>query len=315
MKIVILDAGTLGDDIDLSVFSELGETVIYATSAPDEVEERISDCDVAVLNKVKLSEKELSKATNLKLICITATGFDNVNKEACKKYGIALCNVVGYSTQSVAQITVTLALALISHLSYYDRYVKSGAYTRSGKQNCLEPVFPELEGKTWGIAGYGNIGQQVAKIARAFGCKVIAYSRTPKENVENVSLETLCRESDILSIHLPLNNESNQMFGKEQFQWMKKNAVLINVARGAVIDDEALTEAILNHEIGAFGSDVYATEPIPENHPFSQLFSMENVLFTPHLAWGAYEARVRCMNEVMENIRSFYSGGKKNRIV
>ena len=315
MKIVILDASTLGDDIDLSMFSELGEVVIHKMTCPDEVAERISDCDVVIINKIKLNEDNLKYAKNLKLICIAATGFDNVSADDCKKLGIALCNVKGYSTDSVAQTTVALALSLSMHIPYFHNYVTSGEYTKSGVQNCLTPVYHEFSGKTWGIVGYGNIGKRVGYIARAFGCRVLAYSRTEKEGVECVSLDTLCRESDILSIHLPLSDETRGLIGKKQLEEMKNTAILINTGRGAVTDEKAVAEAIESGEIGGFATDVYSVEPIEETSPLTTLYGRDNVLFTPHLAWGAYESRMRCMNEIVLNIKAFFGNEVRNRIV
>lgn len=315
MKIVILDSATLGEDLDLSAVSELGETVIYKSTEPDEVTSRISDCDIAILNKVKLNEENLCHAEKLKLICITATGFDNVSAEACLKRGIALCNVSGYSTDSVAQTTLSMVLSLAMHIPHYDRYVKSGAYTKSGVHNCLSPVFYELRGKTWGIVGYGNIGRQVAMTAEALGCRVIAFSRTEKKGVECVGLDTLLEQSDIVTVHLPLSDETRGIIGRKELDKMKKNAILVNAARGAVTDEEAVAEAVEKGRIAAFGTDVYSVEPIMEDNPLYRLLEYDNVLMTPHLAWGAYEARVRCMEEVILNIKDFKNGGKRNRIV
>ncbi len=315
MKIVVLDADTLGKDLDLSPFSELGEVYIYNTTLPEQVEQRLADCDVAVLNKVKVSEENLKGAKNLKLICITATGYDNVNLEDCRKLNIAVCNVSGYSTDSVAQTTIALALSLIMHIPFYDKYVKNGEYTKSGVANCLSPVFCELNKKTWGIVGYGNIGAKTAEIAKAMGCEILAYSRSKKQGVNCVSLDELLEKSDIVSLHLPLSNETRGIIGKKELEKMKKTAVLVNVARGALTDEATVAEAIKNGEIAAFGTDVYSIEPIREENPLFKIMDRENVIFTPHLAWGAYEARERCRDEVILNIKDFFDGGKRNRLV
>jgi len=315
MKIVVLDAATLGEDLDLSPFSDLGETDIFQSTKPEEVEKRLCDCDVAVLNKVKINDENLKSAKNLKIICITATGFDNVDLEACKKHGIAVCNVKGYSTDSVAQTTVGLVLSLAMHISWYGNYVKNGAYTKSGVQNCLSPVFYELRGKTWGIVGYGNIGRQVAKIAEAFGCEVIAFSRTKKEGVECVGLDELLKKSDIVSLHLPLSEETKGIIGEKELKIMKKSAILVNVARGAVTDEKAVAEAVKNGEIAAFGTDVYSVEPIQKENPIWEIKDNENVILLPHLAWGALEARERCRDEIILNIKDFYNGKERNRLV
>lgn len=315
MKIVVLDASTLGEDIDLSILDSLGDVTIYQKTKPEEIIGRIADCDTVILNKVKLNEDNLKYAKNLKLICVAATGYDNISKEACKKLGIALSNVRGYSTDSVTQTTLSIVLSLAMHISHFDSYVKSGEYTKSGVENCLSPVFYELSGKTWGIVGYGNIGKKVGDIARAIGCNVIAYSRSNKEGVECVDLDTLCKDSDIISVHLPLSDETRGLIGKNEIEKMKKSVILVNTARGAVTDECAIAEGIKSGKIGAFGTDVYDGEPILENSPIRELFGFQNVLLTPHLAWGAYEARVRCMNEIAENIKAFFDGKERNRIV
>lgn len=315
MKIVVLDAATLGDDIDFSAFSEIGDVRIYQTTPQEKAAERISDCDVVVLNKIKLGEKELCAAKNLKLVCVAATGFDNISKEECAKRGVALCNVPGYSTDSVAQTTLAIVLSLAMNLSYFNNFVHSGKYTYSGLQNCLSPAFYELSGKTWGIVGYGNIGKKVSESAKAMGCEVLAFSRTQKPGAKFVDLDTLCEKSDVITLHLPLSEETRGIIGKKQLQKMKKNVILVNTARGAVTDEEAVAEAVENGDIAAFGTDVYSVEPIHEKNPLYRLLGRENVIMTPHLAWGAFEARNRCIEEIVLNIKAFYSAEKRNRIV
>lgn len=315
MKIVVLDAATLGEDLDLSPLSELGETIVYDATPHELTAERVADCDVVILNKIKLNAGNLSSAKNLKLICITATGFDNVALEDCRKLGIAVCNVSGYSTHSVAQTTLSLVLSLAMHLPYYDRYVKSGQYNESGVHNCLSPVFYELRKKTWGIMGYGNIGRQVAKVAEALGCEVIAYTKSQREDVRCVGLEELLEKSDVITIHLPLSAETKGIIGQAELVKMKKSVILVNAARGAVTDEAAIAKAVEQGEIAAFGTDVYSLEPIAKDNPLTRLSGRDNVVMTPHLAWGAYEARKRCLDEVILNIRDFYNGGTRNRLV
>ena len=213
MKITVLDSATLGDDLDLSPLSAVGETEVYKNSAPDEVEGRISESDVVVINKIKLNESNLSSAKKLKLICIAATGYDNIDVAYCKKAGIAVCNVVGYSTHSVAQITVATVLSLACHLPEHGETVKSGRYTESGVANSLVPVYHELAGKTWGIVGFGNIGRQVGRVAEAFGCRVLANRRSGGDGC--VSLEQLCRESDIITVHTPLSDSTRGLISRE----------------------------------------------------------------------------------------------------
>ncbi|MBQ3427052.1 MAG: hydroxyacid dehydrogenase [Clostridia bacterium] len=314
MRIVILDSATLGSDISFESFKRFGEVAVYERTAPDEVEQRILDCDVVILNKIKLGAANLSRAGRLKLICVTATGFDNIDTGYCRLRGIAVCNVKGYSTDIVAQLTVSMALSLVCHLGEYDRYVKDGRYTASGVHNRLEPVFHELTGLTWGIAGYGAIGRRVAEIARALGCKVIAFKREPVQDAECVSLDELCRHSDILSVHLPLTDATFGILDKRRIEKIKPGAIVINVSRGAVADEAALAAAVKNGVIGGLGIDVYSVEPIQPENPLTSLFGMENVLFTPHIAWGAYESRVRCMREVELNIDAFLSDEIRNRV-
>ena len=314
MKIAILDASTLGADLDLSPVSGLGEVSIYPTTSPDEINEHCKGNDVLILNKVKINENTLKDYDGIKLICITATGFDNVDLDFCREKNIAVCNVVGYSTNSVAQVTVASVLSLFNHLPEFMHHVKSGDYTKGGVANCLTPIYPELEGKVWGIVGCGNIGTKVGKIAEAFGCRVIAFKRTPHEYFETADIDTLCKKSDIITIHAPLSDATKHLINKERISMMKKSVVIVNAARGAVTDEKAVADAILSGDIGAFGTDVYSAEPFGEDHPFTQIMQRDNVCLTPHMAWGAVEARQRCLSEVIQNIRSFFSGEIRNRV-
>ncbi len=313
MKIVILDAKTLGDDINADIFG--GETVIYPNTASEEISERICDAQVVIVNKIRLNEVNLSTASSLRLICVAATGYDNIDTEYCKSRGIALCNVCGYSTHSVAQLTVAMALQLIMHLDEYRSFVSSGDYTKSGTANRLSPAYNEVYGKTWGIVGLGNIGRQVAKVAEAMGCKVLAFKKNPHPEYECVELAELMERSDIISVHLPASAETRGIVSRDMLAKMKKNAVIINVARGAVIDEEALCDAILEKRIGGAGIDVYTSEPFGAEHCFNKIMDRPDVIMTPHIAWGAYEARIRCLEEIKKNIESFEMGGNRNRIV
>ena len=312
MKITVLDSATLGEDLDLSPLSEVGETEIYQNTAPGEVAARIAQSDVVVINKIKLNEGNLSGAKNLKLICIAATGYDNIDVAYCKRAGIAVCNVVGYSTHSVAQITVATVLSLACHLPEHCETVKSGRYTESGVANSLVPVYHELAGKTWGIVGFGNIGRQVGRVAEAFGCRVIASRRSGGEGC--VSVEELCRESDVITIHTPLNDSTRGLISREMIALMKKDVIIVNAARGAVTDEKAIADAVKEGRIGAFGSDVFSAEPFGKDHPFYEIKALPNVCLTPHMAWGAYEARVRCLDEIIENIKTFQKGETRSRV-
>ncbi|MBO5733879.1 MAG: hydroxyacid dehydrogenase [Clostridia bacterium] len=314
MKIVYLDAKTLGYDLDLSAVSELGEAVIYPNTPQDDVKNVITDADVIIVNKLKLNESNLQYAKNLKLICVTATGYDNIDIDYCRNHNIAVCNVVGYSSHSVAQLTVAMALNLYMKLQDYTDFVNDGSYTKSGVANKLAPTYHELHGKVWGIVGLGAIGRQVAAVAQALGCKVIAFKRTPDNSIPCCNLSYLFRKADIISVHLPLSDETKGIIDKDMISSMKEDAILINVARGAVIDEEALTEAVLDNKIGGIGIDVYSKEPFSEDHPYYKLLGNKKAYLTPHMAWGAYEARIRCLDEVLENIRAFFRGEIRNRL-
>lgn len=315
MKISVLDAATLGGDIEFSCFEALGEVEVYDMTKPEQVAERMKDCDVVIVNKIKLNETNLDNASKLKLICVAATGYDNIDINYCRGKGIAVCNVVGYSTHCVAQVTVAMVLSLVNHLTEYDRYVSDGSYTASGVNNCLIPVYHELCGKTWGIVGAGNIGGQVAKAAQAFGCNVIVYKRTKSDKYNCVDLDTLLKNSDVVSIHLPLNDDTRKIISAEKIALMKSDAIIVNVARGDVWDEEAVADAVMSGKIGALGCDVYSAEPMSAQHPFNKIMHLDNVCLTPHMAWGGYESRVRCMKEIVNNIRCFFDGVNHNRIV
>ncbi len=315
IKIAVLDGATLGHDMDLSVFDKLGKTVVYPLTQRDEVAKRIEDCHVCVVNKIKLDESVLSKAKNLRLICVAATGYDNIDTEYCKGHGIAVCNVAGYSVNSVSQVTLAMVLSASVKLPQYREAVANGSYSKGNVQNILTPVYHEISGMTWGIIGYGNIGRKVALAASSLGCRVIANKRNPVEEIECVSLEELIKESDIITIHTPLTQETKGMIGEEEFKSMKDGVILVNVARGAVIDEEEAVKWIENGKIGFFGCDVYSSEPMPESHPFYKIKDLENVCLTPHMAWGAFESRERCINEICQNIKSFFAGEVRNRIV
>ena len=314
MKIVLLDAGTLGRDIDISCFAKLGEFTAYPATAPEAAPERIKNADIVITNKVKLTEPVLSQAKNVKLVCITATGFDNVDMNYARAHGIGVCNVRDYSTDSVVQVTVSLVLALACHLPFYDRYCKSGAYTASGVHNLLEPVFYELAGKTWGLYGYGSIGKRVADVARAFGCNILVCRRHAPDGEKIVTLPELFEKSDIISLHTPLNDATRRSVSAQVLAGAAKKPILVNAARGAVVDEEAVTKAVESGLLSGFATDVYAEEPMRADSPFHRLAGKDNVIFTPHMAWGAYEARMRLVEEVYKNIEVFLAGGTRSRV-
>ncbi len=311
LKITVLDAKTLGDDISLDIFKQFGEVKIYQQTSICEVAERIENTDVVVVNKIKLNGSNLGK--NVKLICVTATGYDNIDVDYCKNNGIAVCNVKGYSTDSVAQVTVAMVLTLVNKLNIYNASVKNLSYTKGGVANILVPVYHELSSMVWGVIGYGNIGKKVADVAKAFGCKLMVYKKHP-DNEYCVSLEKLLTESDIITIHTPLNDETYHLINKDNIKLLKKNCILVNVARGAVTDEDAIAQAVKCGDIGGFATDVYTAEPIQENNPLIEIINYDNVILTPHMAWSAFEARQRCINEIVKNIECFINGKINNRI-
>lgn len=315
MKIVVLERHSAGTDIEMD-YSDLGEVTYYPnTVTKEEVAERVQDADIVVANKSPLCEETLRSADKLKLICELATGFDNCDLEYCRKRGIQVRNVVDYSTAMVAQHTFALALSLIGKLPFYDRYVKSGAYGDQGRFSNFDLPFYELDGKVWGIAGLGNIGKRVAGIAKAFGCKVLFYSTSGNSTCteyERVSLDTLLEKSDVLSLHCPLTEKTRHLIDEVALTKMKKEAVLINVARGAVVDGQALYKALTEGWIAAAGLDVLEQEPISKTNPLGQIKDSSKLIITPHLAWASVEARTRCVQEVRKNIEAFLRGEMRN---
>lgn len=316
MKIVALERNSAGTDISMDCFKDFGEVVYYPNTVTiEEVRERVKDADIVIANKSPLNETTLKDAKNLKLICELATGFDNCDLEYCKSRGIKITNVVDYSTKMVAQHTLTLALALSQKLFHYDNYVKSGQYSAQDRFSNFDIPFYELEGKTWGIIGMGNIGKSVAKLASAFGCRVIFHSVTGKSTCTDypqVDKMTLLSESDFVSLHCPLSDLTMNFIDKEALTQMKKSAILINVARGRVVNNTDLYEALMAGEIQAAGLDVVESEPLLLSNPLSQIKDSTKLIITPHLAWASVEARTRCVQGVYENIKAFLEGNPKN---
>ena len=319
MKIVILERNSVGPDVSVDCIKDFGEVTIYRNTVTiEEVRERVKDADIVIANKSPLREETLKDAPNVKLICEFATGYDNCDLEYCRSRGIKVTNVRDYCTGMVAQHTFTLALALSQKLFHYDTYVKSGEYSAQDRFSNFDIPFYELEGKTWGIVGMGNIGRRVAKIATALGCNVIFHSITGKSSCTEypqVDKDTLLAESDFLSLHCPLSDLSRNFIDAEALEKMKRTAILINVARGPVVNNSDLYMALEAGEIQAAGLDVVEKEPLELTNPLSKLKDSNRLIITPHLAWASVEARTRCVEEAYLNIQAFLRGEDRNVVV
>lgn len=308
MKIVFLDVKTIGDDIDLSGYDALGEVVKYDFSTSEEVPSRVTDADVIVLNKVQVNEQTIGAARNLKLVCVTATGTNNLDKEYLAKRNIAWRNVAGYSTDSVAQHTFAMLFFLLEKLRYYDDYVKDGSYVNDTIFTHFAEQFCQVSGKTWGIIGLGNIGRKVADIAKAFGADVIYYSTSGKniqEGYRRVDFDTLLASSDIVSVHAPLTPKTEGLMDAEAFSKMKSSAIFLNLGRGPIVVEKALADALENGKIAAAGLDVLCVEPMSADNPLLRIQDSKKLLITPHIAWASVEARTNLMNIILEQIQDW----------
>ena len=308
MKLVFLDTKTIGEDIDLSAYDALGEVVKYGFSTLEEIPERVKDADVLIVNKIAINEQTIGTAKNLILVCVTATGTNNLDKEYLKKRGIAWRNVAGYSTESVTQHTFALLFYLLEKLRYYDDYVKDEKYINDTVFTHFAEHFNEVNGKTWGIIGLGTIGRRVADIAKAFGAHVIYYSASgspAQEGYEQVDFETLLATSDIVSVHAPLNEYTKDLMDREAFEKMKKTAIFLNLGRGPIVVEQDLYEALEIGEIAAAGLDVLCEEPMSETNPLAKIKDSKKLIITPHIAWASVEARNRLMQIIIEQIREF----------
>ncbi len=309
MKIVFLDVKTIGEDINLSGFDKLGEVVKYPFSTPEEVPERIKDADVIIVNKIQVNESAVSKAKNLKLVCVTATGTNNLDKDYLENHGIAWRNVAGYSTGSVAQHTFAMLFYLLEKLRYYDDYVKEDYYTNDTLFTHFKETFYELSGKTWGIIGLGNIGRRVASIAEAFGAGVIYSSPSgnkPQEGYCQVDLDTLYASSDIISVHAPLNQFTENLINKTALSKMKKNCIFLNLGRGPIVVEQDLYEALEHGIIQAAGLDVLCEEPMAPDNPLRRIKDSRRLFITPHIGWASVEARTRLLDIILGQIKEFF---------
>jgi len=305
MKIVLLDALTFGET-DLSGFNALGEVEVYQTTLPSEVQERITNADVIVTNKVVITGKHMLNTSSLKLICVAATGMNNVDLESAKSRNIEVKNVAGYSTDSVIQHTFSMLFYLMGHSRYYDEYVKDGSYSKSQIFTDVSKPFFEIKGKKWGIIGLGTIGRGVANIAKAFGADIFYYSTSgvnTTDDFQRTTIDELLNSCDIISIHAPLNEQTDNLLDYEQLLTCKDGAIVLNLGRGGIINEEAVAKIIDEKSI-YFGLDVLTKEPMRENHPFLSVKNRDNLYITPHIAWTSIEARDRLISSVIENILS-----------
>lgn len=310
MKILFPDLKTIGEDLDLSPFRSLGEVVTYPFSTPEELLVRSVDADVIILNKIRIDIHSIRHAEKLKLVCVTGTGTNHIDKEYLASRRIAWRNVSGYSTQSVAQHTFAMLFFLMEKLSYYDRYVKEGRYIDDTSFSHFQQQFHELSKKTWGIIGLGNIGRQVAAIAEAFGASVIYTSpsgQPAQKGYTQTDLDTLLRTSDIISVHAPLNAYTDQLIGKAAFDKMKPSCIFLNLGRGAIVVEADLADALKDGSIAAAGLDVLKTEPMDADSPFVDLSDSNRLLITPHIAWASIESRTRLLEIIFEQVTDFFS--------
>ncbi len=315
MKIVALEEECLGHDVTLERLNKLGSLTSYKVTAREEIATRLKEADVAIINRCVMTKETIDECKNLKLVCITGTGTDMIDLPYVKERGLAVCNVRGYSTQSVAQHTFAMLFYLLEHMHYYDTFVKEGNYVWEVKQDYREHRFMQLSGKTFGICGLGAIGKRVAEIAKVFGCRIIYYSTSGKnanDDYERVDFETLLRESDVLSVHAPLTEESKGLFGYQQFCQMKPTAIFLNLGRGAIVKEEDLARALMEDKIMAAGLDVLIKEPMTKESPFFNIKDSTKLLITPHIAWSSREARQQVIDEICLNIEAFFEGTGRN---
>lgn len=307
-NIAFLDLETIGKVDNLKLISKLGNFEYYETTDPDQVVERCEGKEVVIVNKVEMTAEVMKQLPDLRLICVAATGINNVDLQYAESKGIEVKNVAGYSTDSVAQLTFTMLLYLINKPYYYDSYVKSGAYSRSGSFTHHNEPFWELKGKRMGIIGLGTIGRQVARIAESFGMEVVFYSTTGRNNHINYKrfeLDDLLKSSDVVSIHAPLNKQTQDLITYDKMKLMRPCAIILNLGRGGIINEKDLARALNDNLIGAAGIDVMEQEPINADNPMLKLFDKEKILITPHMAWASKESRELLLEKIARNIEVY----------
>lgn len=305
-KIVFLDEYSIAGR-DLSKITSQGEYIAYNNTAKEDVVERLKGADIAITNKVMIDGDIMRQLPDLKLICVAATGMNNVDLETAKELGIVVKNAVGYSTISVAETTLASALALARNIVYFDEYFHDGRYSKADRAFCYDRLTFQISGKKWGIIGLGNIGREVARLASAFGCEVRYFSTSGAKREEAypaMELDELLKWSDIVSVHSPLNERTRGLVGRRELQLMKPTSLIINVARGGIIDEAALAEALDNGWIAAAALDVFSVEPLRES-PLYNIKDRYRLLASPHNAWSAAEAIDRLIDCVAENIRTW----------
>ncbi|RLD71054.1 MAG: hydroxyacid dehydrogenase [Bacteroidetes bacterium] len=307
MKIVLLDTATLGSDLNLSIIENEGKLTTYQTTKAEETIDRIKNADIIITNKVIIGEKEMESAKNLKLICVAATGTNNIDIAEAKKRNIVVANVKGYSTEAVAQHTISMILALQNSLIEFANESKSGNWSKSPIFTMLNHPFYELKDKKLGIIGYGTIGKRVAEMAKVFGMKILIGKRKGVNytDEERVDFDVLIKESDVITVHTPLSENTRNLFAANEFKQMKSSAVIINTARGGIINEADLYSALKNKDIRAAAIDVTEKEPIPADHP---LLTLGNIIITPHIAWTSVESRKKLLEGIIYNIQMFKEG-------
>ena len=310
-KIVFLDAETIGKVDNVKLLSKLGNLDIYDSTKPEQVVERSQGKEIVIVNKVMMGAQVMKQLPDLKLICVAATGVNNVDLNYAENNGIRVKNVTGYSTDSVAQLTFTMLLYLVNKPSYYDNYLKSGAYSRSNSFTHNGEPFWELKGKRLGIIGLGTIGRQVARIGESFGMEVVFYSTTGRNNhisYKRFDLDDLLKSSDVVTIHAPLNNQTLDLITYDKIKLMRPCAILLNLGRGGIINETDLARSLNDNLIGAAGIDVMENEPINSDNPMLKLYNKDKILITPHMAWASKESRELLVEKIARNIEIYQKG-------
>lgn len=307
-NIVFLDADTLGKDISLKAISELGNYTSYPSTLPDKIIERAKEAEILIVNKIRIGKEQIDALPKLKLICEAATGVDNIDVKYAESKGISVKNAKGYSTESVVQVTFSILLSLVGNIEYFDNFVKSGAYSKSGCFTNVQRVFSELKGKKYGVIGLGNIGTKVARIAQAFGMEVVYYPTSGKAHSNEyraiLSIDELMKECDIISIHAPMNDNTRNLITYDKLRLMKKSAYIINMGRGGIINEEDLVKALNDNCIAGAGVDVFINEPLLSTSPYLQVNDKSKIILTPHIGWCSSQARTMLVNMIAQNIKS-----------